>query len=229
MTLRDVMMSLSYNNEEKIIYFPVLPESIEISDGSNSKTYTTVGLGEINVIKDPKLSGYKFSSEFPNQAYPHVSRPANLKPPKEYVKLIQEWLKTKRPLRFIYTGQSFDINEAVSIESFDWKETAGMGGDIEFSMTLKKYKFYAAKKADILKIKDASGKEKTVVQKKPAPRPTDKQPPKTHKIAKGDSLWVISKKAYGKGDRWKEIQKLNGLTDAQAKKLKVGTTLKLPS
>ncbi|MGG1444334.1 LysM peptidoglycan-binding domain-containing protein [Brevibacillus laterosporus] len=225
----DVMMSLSFNNEEKIIYFPVLPESIEIGDGSNSKTYTTVGLGEINVIKEPKLSVYKFSAEFPNQVYPYVVRPGNLKKPEKYVTLIREWLETKKPLRFIYTGQSFDVNEAVSIESFDWKEIAGTSGDIEFSLTLKKYKFYGARKAEVVERKDASGKKTTVIQKKAAARPSDRQPPKTHKIVAGDDLWSIAKKAYGNGARYKEIQKLNGLTDAQVKKLKIGTILKMPS
>ncbi|MCR8981575.1 LysM peptidoglycan-binding domain-containing protein [Brevibacillus laterosporus] len=224
-----MMMSLSFNNQAEAFLFPVLPPEIEMSDGQNSKTYTTLGLGEINVIKASKLTDIKFSSEFPNQHYPYVVRPQNLRKPNEYKDMIIKWKESERPVRFIYTGQSFDINMAVSIESFVWKEVAGSGGDIEFTMTLKKYKFYAARKAETIKTKDASGKEKTVVQKKPAPRPTDKQPPNTHKIAKGDSLWVISKKAYGKGDRWREIQKLNGLTDAQAKRLKVGTTLKLPS
>ncbi|ERM20351.1 LysM peptidoglycan-binding domain-containing protein [Brevibacillus laterosporus] len=220
------LMSLSFNNRAEVIAFPVLPESIEISDGNNSKTYTTVGLGEINVIKDPKLTVYKFSSEFPNQAYPWVVYPDNLLSPAQYVKYIETWSKTKKPVRFIYTGESFDINEAVSIESFDWKEVAGTGGDIEFSITLKKYLFYGAKQAKVLS--DPADPKKKVVQKKSAPRPSDRQPPKTHKIVAGDDLWSIAKKAYGNGARYKEIQKLNGLTDAQVKKLKVGTVLKMP-
>lgn len=38
----------------------------------------------------------------------------------------------------------------------------------------------------------------------------------------------IAKRELGDGSRWKEIQKLNGLTDAQLKTLKIGSVLKLP-
>lgn len=225
MVLRDVAMSLSFNNQQEAFYFPVLPEIIDISDGQNSKTYTTVGLGEINVIKDPKLTVFKFESEFPMQAYPYVYRPEILMRPEEYINYINEWRKTKRPMRYIYTGTSFDINEAVSIEQFDWKEVGGSPGDIQYSITLKKYVFYAARRAEVVK---AAGSATAIIQKSAPKRPSDKVPPGTYKIAPGDSLWAISKKNLGKGERWKEIQKLNGLTDAQVKKLPTGMTLKMP-
>ena len=56
---------LSYNNQEEGFQIPVNPENIEISDGINSKTYDVAGLGEINVIKDQKLTEYSFSGFFP--------------------------------------------------------------------------------------------------------------------------------------------------------------------
>ncbi|MFE0400076.1 LysM peptidoglycan-binding domain-containing protein [Paenibacillus lactis] len=41
-------------------------------------------------------------------------------------------------------------------------------------------------------------------------------------------MWSIAKAHLGDGSRYKELMKLNNITEAQAKKLKVGTVIKLP-
>lgn len=223
--MADVHMSLSYNNQAESFIFPVLPERIEIGDGQNSKSYTTEGLGEINVIKSPKLTTFKFASEFPAQKYPYVYKPEYLKAsPYGYVEDIKRWMATKRPVRFIYTGATFGISEAVSIESFDWEEVAGTGGDIEFSIILKKYEFYAAQRVTVTTDKNGQ----TVLRKEPPKRPNERQVPATYKLGPGENLWIVAKKWLDDGSRYKEIQKLNGLTDADLKRLPVGLVLKLP-
>lgn len=222
--MADVHMSLSYNNQQEIFLFPVLPEKIEIGDGQNTKAYTTEGLGEINVIKSPKLTTFKFESEFPAQAYPYVNRPEYLMPPYRYVKHIRDWMATKHPARFIYAGQTFGISEAVSIESFDWKEVAGTGGDIEFSIILKKYVFYAAQKVTIST--DANGQP--VLRKEPPKRLDERVRPQTYTLRPGENLWVVAKRILGDDSRWREIQKLNKLSDAQLKRLPVGLVLQIP-
>ena len=219
-----IHMSLSFNNQQEIFIFPVLPEEIEIGDGQNSKSYTTESLGEINVIKSPKLSIFKFESEFPAQAYPYVNRPEHLLPPKEYLTYLKKWMATKRPVRFIYAGQTFGISEAVSIESFDWKEVAGTGGDIEFSIILKKYVFYAAQR--VTTATDANGQ--TVLIKEPPKRLDERVRPETYALKPGDNLWIVARRILGDDSRWREIQTINGLTNADLKKLPVGLVLKIP-
>lgn len=137
---------LSFNNQQEGFQIPVNPESIEVKDATDGKTYDILKLGEINVIKSPKLTEYEWSSFFPAQAYPFLATDLVLEP-KQYVDYINKWKGTKRPIRFIYTSDIFDINEAVSIEEFQWKEVAGGEGDIEYTIRLKKYVFYAAKKS----------------------------------------------------------------------------------
>ncbi|MFC6545548.1 hypothetical protein [Cohnella cellulosilytica] len=106
---------LSYNNQQEGFQLPVNPSSIEISDGSKGATYDIVELGEINVIKNPKLTTYRFSSIFPAQLYPFVDVPllqsvtaANDSGVKvktnPYVDYITRWMATKRPIRFVFTG-----------------------------------------------------------------------------------------------------------------------------
>jgi len=117
-----------------------------------------------------------------------------------------------------------DINIAASIEKFDWKEVAGTPGDIEYSITLKEYKFFSAQK--VTAVKDTSGQ--TVLVKEPAPRPDMRVRPETYTLVKGDNLWKVAQRVLGDGSRHKEIQKLNGISEAEVGRLPVGMVLKIP-
>ena len=222
---------LSWNNQQEGFQIPINPASIEMSDGSKGKVYDVVGLGEINVIKDMKLTEYSFSGIFPanitgENKYPFITA-TELHPPKTYIELIQKWMGTNRPIRFIFTGDSFDINTPVSIESFTWKESAGRNGDIEYNIKLKKYVFYAAQKVTVV-TESVNEVEIPTIQKETPARENDRIPPKTYTIARGDTLWSIAKKNLDNENSWKEIQRLNNITDAEVKTLQVGRTLKLP-
>lgn len=217
---------LSWNNQQEGFQVPINPGSIEMGDGSNSATYDIVGLGEINVIKSPKLTTYSFSSIFPAHNYPFITASVVLQP-YEYVDMIKRWMETKRPIRFVFTGASFDVNEAVSIEGFEWKEVAGSVGDIEYTLKLRKYVFYSAQRVNVT-ARQSGNTTQRVIEKAGKQRQNDRQIPKTHKLTPGESLWTVAKSVLGDDSKWREIQRLNGITDAQLKKLPVGTVLKLP-
>lgn len=224
-------MELSYDNRREWIVIPVLPASIEMSEGGAGSTFNVAGLGEINVIKDRKLSEYSFSSFFPAEGSPFLpkddvkdakdaSRPKfDYKSPNECVKLIMKWMESKRPIRFKYQGATFPINSPVSIESFQWKEVAGGGGDIDYSIKLKHYVFYSARKVTVQNGQAAVDSKK---------RPDERVPEKTYTLQAGDSLWRVAQLRLGDGSRWREIQSLNGIKDADIKRLPVGKVLKLP-
>jgi len=223
--MADYGIWLSFNNQEEGFQIPINPASIEMGDGNKSKTYDVAGLGEINVIKDRKLTTYSFSSYFPAQYYPFMATDLLLEP-RQYVEYLEKWMDTKRPIRFVFTGASFDINTPASIESFQWKEVAGSGGDIEYTLSLKRYFFYAAQRVTVA---PSTATESTpVIRKEAPPRPNDRQPPKTYKLLAGDTLWKVSKKELGSDQYVTEIQRLNGLTDDQVKNLPVGMELRLP-
>ncbi|OBZ08601.1 LysM peptidoglycan-binding domain-containing protein [Bacillus sp. FJAT-26390] len=208
---------LSYGNQQQIIHLPVNPPEIKIGDAAGGKTYEVSGLGEINVLQSPKLKDISFESFFPAFSYPFVTS-NTWTSPVAYVMTILEWMDNKRPIRFIYTGATFDINLPMSIEKFEWKEAAG-SGDIEYSISLKEFAFYGAR--PVILTKDGAST-------KTNPRPSDKQKPKTYKLVAGDTLIKVARVQLGNEGRWQEIQKLNGIKDAQLRKLPVGMTLKLP-
>ncbi|RXZ84700.1 LysM peptidoglycan-binding domain-containing protein [Paenibacillaceae bacterium] len=220
---------ISWNNQEDIIRLPVNPASIEVSNGSNGSTYNIEKLGEINVIKSPSLLTYSFDGVFPARYHPAMVAPL-LDPTivngikfNAYVYYFKKWMESKRPIRFVVIGPGYGINTACSIESFTWRDVAGSGGDIAYSLSLKRYQFYGARKVKFTET-DAG---KAVVKDKPE-RPNEKQPPSTYTLVKGDTLWDIAKKKLGSGDRWREVQKLNNIKDAEVKKLQIGRVLKLP-
>ena len=217
-------IELSINNRDIHFQLPVMPESVEASDGIESKTYDVVGLGEVNVIKSAKLSEYSFSSFFPAGIYPFaISGP--IMPPIDYIKVLKNWMSPKKSVRFIFTSEQFDINTLVSIESLDWKEVAGSGGDIEYSIKLKQFVPYGAQSVSITNQKSGSG---TAAATASQTRPNEQAAPSTYTLAAGDTLWSVAQKFLGNGARWPEIQKLNGITDAEIKRLQIGRVLKLP-
>lgn len=225
-------IELSFNNRAIWFELPVLPEEIEISGEGDGETYSITDLGQINVIKAPGLKTIHFESFFPaippGGTVPKYVSSANWGEPVDYIQLIEDWMNKRKPIRFIFTSLGLKINLAVSIEIFNYKEVAGAPGDFEYELELKEYVFYAAKKVTLKTTPTAAGTTKTTTQKEPAKRPDERAKPKTVTVKSGDTLMKIAKRELGDGSRWKEIQKLNGLTDAQLKTLKIGTVLKLP-
>lgn len=224
---------LSFNNQAEGFVIPVNPESIEIKEGGQGKTYDIVGkgggtdetrAGEINVIKNPHLKEISFSSIFPSQWYPFVTS-EHLFQPMYYINLIRKWQESRHPIRFVYAGHYTesaleqkiinlaDINIPASIESFEWKEVGGSPGDIEYTLKLKEYVFYSARSVKVGT--DSNGN--TVLIQEPPKRPDERIRPLTYRLKKGDTLLRISKRFLGTDARWREIKELNGFTDADLK------------
>jgi len=215
---------LSWNNQEEGFELPVLPSEIGPSIRGDGAGHDVYKLGKINVIKDRDLAEYTIESLFPAQSYPFITASIVLEP-RAYIDYIMKWWDSKRPIRFTAVTATMEVNTPVSIEGFEWKEVAGSPGDISFSLRLKEYRFYAARRVQVAQ---QSGGGATVQKPKPK-RPDERVPPKTYTLVAGDSLWKVAQKVLGDGSRWREIQKLNGLSDAQLKSLPVGMVLKLPT
>ncbi len=214
-------MSLSFNRQAEAIIFPVLPASIELKRKGQSKTYDIVGLGQVSVIHARELAEISFESMFPAGQFPYQSdvrdRGLVYNEPIKYVNYIAKWQDSRHPCRFILSGERLQlpINLPVSIEQFDRWEEGGAPGDIHFRITLKEYVFHAPRKA---------GADPATA----AARPDERVRPDTYTMKPGDTLYGIARKIYGDSNRWPDIQKLNGITDAKLRSLPVGLVLRLP-
>lgn len=213
---------LSFNNQEEVFELPVLPGKIEVTGKGEGSGYEVYGLGQINVIKSPGLAEYSFEAILPaaGNPYPFITARYYYEP-RYYVDLIEKWRQTRHPIRFVYTGPSLQINTPASIESFDWSETAGENGDIQISLSLKEYRFYAARRATV-----TDGQ----VQQLEPPRANYRDFQPFYAVTEEkETLSNISQRVYGKPDYHAEIKRLNNLTDAAVEKLFPGQILQLPN
>lgn len=194
---------LSYNNNEELIELPMLPEKIEISGSGANKSSEVLNLGEITQLKLPKLFSLQIDTEFPANWTPVCEVSASkLKSPFDYITMIEKWRRTLRPIRFVFTGSTVDINSPVSIESFTYTENGGDPGTFKIKIKLKEYRFYGVDKVNI---------DNNFIQKSRSTTRTVKQ---LYKVKKGDTLTSISIKNFGNESKYWDIKRLNGLTDA---------------
>lgn len=223
-------LTLSYNNESEAIEFPVLPEKIEVSTSGNNKTYDISQLGEVNVIKAGKLAEIAFESFFPASWFPGCNvTQTELFPVSHYIDRIEKWRKEKQPMRLVLVGSTMNINLPVSVERFICSESGGTVGDIAYQIALKEYRFYAAKKVQVAaQFGAASVAMPKLLSAAPAARPDTRVQPKTYTLVAGDNLWKVAQKFLGDGSKYKQIQTLNGIKDAELKRLPIGKVIKLP-
>lgn len=214
-------MYLGINNGEEGFIVPVLPEKIEISEDGDNKTYNVINLGEVNNIAIPKLTNITFESYFPLNNTPYVSSD-ELFNPSFYIKKINEWRNNLQKIRFIFTGGPIEINDLFSIENFKYNESGGEVGDIYYSIELKRYKPYAAKKV----VLQTTSNGTVAATSNAETREDTSNEPKEHTVVSGDSLWYIAKRYLGDGSRYNEIATLNNISNPD--KLAVGQVLKLP-
>ncbi|GAA4865035.1 LysM peptidoglycan-binding domain-containing protein [Paenibacillus vulneris] len=243
--MNNYRISLSWNNQAEGFQLPVNPESLDVKEEGQGKTYNIVGrgggtdetrAGEINVIKNPKLKEVSFSSFFPNQYYPFVNEEVTLFVPMYYVNLIRKWMESKHPIRFIFAGDYnalakasgvtglSDLNFPASIESFEWKQSAGSSGDIEYTLKLKEYVFYSARGVSTVELENG---ETAIVQQQPM-RPDERVKPETYTLRAGEQLREVAKRLFGDENRWTELQAFNGITNDKVMELPAGTLVRIP-
>lgn len=251
--MEDYGFFLSYNNYEEVIRLPVNPETLEIKETGDSKSYSIIDLGEINAIAYPKLTELAIESIFPAQYYPFVVYPkdkaSRLLKPHEYVEKIKRWMVSRRPIRFVFTGlqPSYSANTedpgttagrlqnagALAAQTF----TGDLGVNMPVSIESFSWKLSAGTSGDIeysLALKKyvfyqaiavkVTGNEVKVQQK----RASEKTAAATYTLKDGDSLWTVARKKLGDGSKYKILQKLNGISDSELTKLSVGRVIKLP-
>lgn len=177
---------------------PVNPESIEYSSPFGLNIVNIASLGEVAIPGERGLKQVSFSSFFPRDYNASYCEYMDFPLPWEWVKKIEEWRDDRRNIRLIIVGTPISI--PVFVEEFTLEpEKAGAPGDVYYSISLKEYR--------PIKAKQLVPETKTPKQEQ---RPkSDKAQPKTHTVAKGDSLFKIAKSVYGDGNQWRKIYEAN--------------------
>ena len=203
-----------------MLQLPVLPQSIGADDTRNFEDIILASGDEKTVISGRNLRSYSLESFFP-KVRPIYMQGSTLKTPMEYVKKIRQWMDNKEVLQFIVT--TTNINEKVTIRSFNWQENGGTVGDIEYTIELKEYRGITYSTS---KVTNPITGVPTTPSRPPSPPASSS---KTYTVVRGDSLWKIASKYYGSGTKWPTIYNANkGVIGGNPNLIKPGQKLVIP-
>lgn len=186
---------------------PYAPSELKVTIGSNNKTVELISGGEINILKNPKLTEVEFDIELPRgRQYPFANK---LVSSKTYTDYFEQLMVKKKPAKLVITrpnplyrtgigGTTKDFESTVltvSLEGYVVKESAENAFDETVSLKFKEYPVYGT-------VKKVHENKVPVVEKPSVEK-------KNYVVKKGDCLWNIAKKFYGTGSKWKTIYDAN--------------------
>ena len=193
-------MEIYLGTDNDKIRFPVVPSTIGVNRSNNIDTQSVLKLGEVPVFNGTSLKTIELTSFFPNQEYSFCDYTGFMKP-YEFSDKIQRWMYEGKPLRIIVTDSP--TNMQCLIQQFDTVEQDGTR-DLYFTLNLIEYRPI---EIPIIKIDTNTSNASNNTT-----RPTEQAnnaTQKVHKVVKGDSLWAIAQKYYGKGSLYPKIKEAN--------------------
>ena len=202
--------------------FPVLPEKIAVSYGSNNDKLRVCGVGEVTIIQDSDAAVLKFESFFPSTYfsgcdYKDIPAPANA------VKRINAMKESRKPVRFTLTG-GMGVSMYCTIEEFEASEEGGDVGTIYYSMKLKEYRETTIRQIKV----NVSTKKAKISSSSSRTDPTPSA--QTYTVVRGDCLWNIAKKFYGSGAKYTVIYNSNrGVIGGNPNLIYPGQVLTIPA
>ena len=201
-----MLTEIWFKTKDKAIRLPVIPSEFERVIDAGYDTNAIIGLGDVAVLTSNGLAQLSLSSFFPNNEY-SFNEYSNVPKPYDMVKYFKEWKNKGTVVRVIFTGT--DINQEMYITNFAYGERDGTG-DVYYNMDLLEYRHIIV---PTITENNSNNTQNTN-------RPTDNNnnnsnknntnnTQKTHKVKKGDCLWDIAQKYYGKGSLYPKIKEAN--------------------
>ena len=192
-------MEIYLGTDNDKIRFPVVPSSIGVNRSNNIDTQAVIKLGEVPIFNGTSLKTIEFTSFFPNQEYNFCDYTGFMKP-YEFSEKIQKWMYEGKPLRVIVTDSP--TNMQCLIQQFDTVEQDGTR-DLYFTLNLLEYR-----PIEVPNLNNSSSSSSSDNLTRPSEEITNNTQ-KTHKVVKGDCLWDIAQKYYGKGSLYPKIKEAN--------------------
>ena len=197
-----MLSEIWFKTKDKAIRLPVIPSEFERVIEAGYDTNAIIGLGDVAVLTSNGLAQLSLSSFFPNNEY-SFNEYSNVPKPYDMVRYFKEWKNKGTVVRVIFTGT--DINQEMYITNFAYGEKDGTG-DVYYTMDLLEYRPIIV---PTITENNSNNTQNTN-------RPTDtnnknnsSNKQKTHKVVKGDCLWDIAQKYYGKGSLYPKIKEAN--------------------
>lgn len=198
---------------------PLAPSKVTLKVNNANKTIDLINLGEVNLLKSPKLSEISFEFRLiAREMYQHSSVSAA-----DFLSKLESLKVSKESFRFIIVrkgdaGFDHDTNMMVSLENYTILEDAAEGSDIFVEVHLKQYKNFGVIKINTSEnVKPPSSPKyqpKVALQKKKAVTPKrsarpSKTAPKTTTVKSKESFYERIKKARGTAQDYRKIMAQN--------------------
>lgn len=204
---------------------PVTPSTIEVSINGKNETVDLINGSEFNMIEKPGLTDLKCSFRLPSEKYSfaHSTREQQF-----YLDLFQR-LKTKETSRVFSimilrtkSGEMLSDSywEYATLESYTISEDKAEGSDVIVDCEFKQFIPLKNKKSKIVETEEG----KFVSEVVPVPRGLPEIPNSVEAV-KNDSLYLIAEKYLGDGEKYRDLMKINKISNPN--NLKPGQPIKL--
>ena len=198
-------MEIYLGTDNDKIRFPVVPSAIGVSRSNNIDTQAVIKLGEVPIFNGTSLKTIELTSFFPNQEYSFCDYTGFMKP-YEFSDKIQKWMYEGKPLRIIVTDSP--TNMQCLIQQFDTVEQDGTR-DLYFTLNLLEYRPIEVPNLGDNNKGNNSNNSQNISRPGENSDNSNSNQQKIHKVVKGDSLWAIAQKYYGKGSLYPKIKEAN--------------------
>lgn len=220
-------MSKGYEVYIDDVLMPVAPSSISTSINGKNETVDLINGSEFNLIEKPGLTDLKIDFRLPGEEYAFAH---DTKPQQFYLDLFER-LKTKETSRVFSimilrtkSGEMLSDSywEYATLESYEVHEDKDEGSDLIASCEFKQFVPLKNKKSKIVE----NEKGEFVSEEVPVPRGLPEVPNSVEAV-KNDSLYLIAEKYLGDGERYRDLMKINKISNpndlipGQSIKLKV--------
>ena len=200
-----MLTEIWFKTKDKAISLPVIPAEFERVIGADYETNNIIGLGDVATFNSNGLAQLSLSSFFPNKEY-SFNEYSNVPKPYDMVSHFKDWKNKGTIVRVILTGT--DINQEMYITNFAYGEKDGTG-DVYYSMDLLEYRPITIPVINETSTNTQNTSRPTDNNNNSSNKNNTNNTQKTHKVVKGDCLWDIAQKYYGKGSLYPKIKEAN--------------------
>lgn len=212
------------------VLLPISPSKMQTVINNQNKTVNLMNEGEVNLVKEPGLTTFKFDIILPLYTeYPFARYKSGFEPAGYYLAYFEKLKINGTPFEFKVNRFKEDpftkikqnimpTNKLVVLENYVITESSDSAPDIEVSIELKEYIKYGTI------VKEIDTKTNTV-KNSVVSGTTNKTIPNTYTVKKGDTLWAIAKKLLGDGAKCWNLAKLNNISNPN--RIRPGQVLKI--
>lgn len=200
------------------------PAKLTVKVKGKNKTLVLLNEGEVNFLRSPGLTEITVPFVFPMLT--------GTQSPDSYLGMLEDLKAGKKTTQFILVRSSpdgrtlFDTNMTVSVEDYSILEDARSGLDVSVDVSLKQWRDYGTRTATVEE--PAGGGQAPTVSVEKERDASTAPAAKTYTVQKGDSLWAIASKFYGKGSEYSKIAEANTDKISNPNLIYPGQVLTLP-